>query len=121
MSPCLSYSTGRRELLERSAADEALRTSLFQHVFNVALSGGYAAVMWALFHDVAGVIENGGGAVLLAETQTLTAPRGAVRGLARYRRGEIGGGGARRRRCVVDDRAARRRVRGGGRGDVLSG
>ena len=77
------------ELLASSAADEALHTNWFQHTLTIVLSGAYAAVLGVAFKNVANVIVNGGGAVILGEAQLLTTPTGAVSALERYQKGDL--------------------------------
>jgi len=89
IAPCVRLERAE-ELLESSAHDEALHTNWLQHTLTIVLSGGYAAVLAVAFKNVADVIVNGGGALILGELQLWTSPTGAVSALERYRRGDIG-------------------------------
>jgi hypothetical protein len=89
MAPCVRLARAE-ELLVSSAEDESLHTNWFQHTLTIVLSGAYAAVLGVAFKNVADVIVNGGGALVLGELQLLTSPTGAASALERYRRGDIG-------------------------------
>jgi hypothetical protein len=88
LSPCLVLERAE-ELLEHAAANEAAHTSLVEHIVTITLTAGYAAVLWALFHDPGGLVLNGVGALAIGEAEILTVPTGAVSGLARYREGDL--------------------------------
>jgi hypothetical protein len=88
MSPCLALRRAE-ELLLTSAADEALRTGAIQQTVALVLSAGYTAFLWFAFQYVPGVIMSGGGAFVVSEIQIFTTPTGAVKGLERYKKGDV--------------------------------
>jgi hypothetical protein len=89
MMPCLVLDRAEEQLVI-AAADEAQLTGAFMQVTTVVLSFGYAAIFAFGFKDLVGTLENGIGALVIGETQFFTTPRGAVRALASYRRGDLG-------------------------------
>ncbi len=90
MMPCLVLDRAEDQLI-LAAADEASLTSALMQVATVVLSIGYGAIFAFGFKDLVGTLENGIGALVLGEAQFFTTPRGAVRALERYRRGDLSG------------------------------
>jgi hypothetical protein len=77
--------------LRRAAKDEAALTGPLTHIVDLVLDAGFVTVLWLAFRDVGGTILNGVGSVVVSESQILTTPRGAIRALEQYRRGDISG------------------------------
>ena len=90
MMPCLVLDRAEEQLI-LAARDEAQLTGAFMQVTTVVLSLGYGAIFAFGFRDVAGTLLNGIGALVVGETQFFTTPRGAVRALESYRRGDLAG------------------------------
>jgi hypothetical protein len=88
MMPCLVLDHAEDQLL-KAAKDEAQLTGALMQVATIVLNAGYGAIFAIAFKDLAGTLENGIGALVIGETQFFTTPRGAVRALAKYRRGEV--------------------------------
>ncbi len=88
MMPCLVLDHAEYQLL-LAAKDEAQLTGALMQVATVVLGVGYGAIFAFGFRDLAGTLENGIGALVIGEAQFFTTPRGAVRALARYRRGDL--------------------------------
>jgi hypothetical protein len=89
MMPCLVLDRAE-EMLIVAAKDEAQLTGALMQVATVVLSAGYAAIFAFGFKDLAGTLLNGIGALVLGEAQFFTTPKGAIRALESYRRGDLG-------------------------------
>ena len=90
MMRCLVLDYAEEQFI-RAAKDEAQITGAFMQVTNLVLTAGYAAIFAFGFRDLAGTLLNGIGALVINETQFITTPRGAIRALERYRRGDLSG------------------------------
>jgi hypothetical protein len=88
MTPCLVLDRAEEQLMI-AASDEAALTGPFMQVVTIVLNAGYGALFAVIWKDLAATLENGIGAIVIGETQFFTTPRGAVRGLAAYRRGDV--------------------------------
>ncbi len=90
MMPCLILDRAEEQLVLAARAEARLTGPLMQ-VTTVVLSIAYGAIFAFGFKDVVGTLENGIGALVVGETQFFTTPRGAVRALESYRRGDLSG------------------------------
>lgn len=87
----LCATLGRAErLFVESADDEAFSAGIFTHLFVIAGNGTIALFLGLGYDHWKGALLNGGGGLLISEFQIFTQPTGAVDGLARYRRADLG-------------------------------
>ncbi len=77
------------ELLARDARDQASATGFAAHAGAVGFNVATGLVLGLGFKDWKGAASVGGVGIVIAEAQILTRPRGAVRALARYDRGQL--------------------------------
>jgi len=85
---CAALARAER-LLAHSAANEAFKAGIATHVFVIAGNSAIALFLGLGFDHWRGALLNGGGGLLISETQIWTQPTGAVTELARYRRGDV--------------------------------
>ena len=86
---CATLARAERHF-EESAADEAFSAGIFTHLFVIAGNGAIALFLGLGYDHWKGALLNGGGGLLISEFQIFTQPTGAVEGLARYRRADLG-------------------------------
>lgn len=86
---CATLARAERLFVE-SAADEAFSAGIFTHLFVIAGNGAIALFLGLGYDHWKGALLNGGGGLLISEFQIFTQPTGAVDGLARYRRADLG-------------------------------
>jgi hypothetical protein len=86
---CATLARAERLFVE-SADDEAFSVGIFTHLFVIAGNGAIALFLGLGYDNWKGALLNGGGGLVISEIQINTQPTGAVEGLARYRRADLG-------------------------------